>query len=79
MYTNDYLLDNPEDQPLDHNSVEGNLLFGKLEKEKSLMWKNLLLPGTKKIFDFLEKLDDDEEDLEVTEEVKGKIEHQSKK
>ena len=60
MYMNDYLLDDERDVPEEETDVSKHLVIDPIRRERELRENNMLIPGSEYVFDFLDKIENED-------------------
>ena len=60
MYMNDYLLDDERDVPDEETDVSKHLVIDPIRRERELRENNMLIPGSEYVFDFLDKIENED-------------------
>ena len=60
MYMNDYLIDDERDVPEEDTDVSRHLVIDPIRRERELRENNMLIPGSEYVFDFLDKIENED-------------------
>ena len=60
MYINDYLIDDERDVPEEDTDVSRHLVIDPIRRERELRENNMLIPGSEYVFDFLDKIENED-------------------